>query len=500
MISEVGAGPCTVYYCTVRWGAGPCSASSTPGRSSVPPGTRSGTCCSPAIDGNTNANIWSEISQAGELWSTLGELGVEGAISLTRGALLEEPVCIARGAVHENSLVKGALQDELLSMPARGALLEEPPSGLKEKAVMHIVLGVQQQEEEEDEEIADVDRDGFEGHEITFAPPEEFFQKDLDDSEPSVRLVKKTREAEAYLECGECGGRFVSEINLRTHIADTHSAARCRDCGLVVRGSNSLVEHITSAHSRSDGTAVRPVPEYNSPVCNICHETFVTNQALRFHLYKHSGLKPFKCKICAVSFRTPSTLKSHVEVQHTESKHRCQVCGLKSSTSGKLKIHMRTHTNEKPYQCTFCPTSFKQLSVLRVHEFTHTKKSIHKCDRCGNFFPTKNRLISHMSKPVCVNRSRGPAAKSHQSRRARRSEPCVLEDRGLDRVTYLIHSEAASGLELEQEGAEYEPTMADLETGEIPVLVDNLPVIIETDMEGREEEEMAKHQEIMFSL
>ena len=75
-----------------------------------------------------------------------------------------------------------------------------------------------------------------------------------------------------------------------------------------------------------------------------------------------------------------------------------------------------------------------------------------------------------------------------------------LEARGLDRVTYLIHSEVAGGLELEQEGAEYEPTMADLETGEIPVLVDNLPVIIETDMEGREEEEMAKHQEIMFSL
>jgi hypothetical protein len=81
-------------------------------------------------------------------------------------------------------------------------------------------------------------------------------------------------------------------------------------------------------------------------------------------------------------------------------------------------------------------------------------------------------------------------------------------------VTYLIHSEAVAGLQEGEAGqAGYGPPLAGyqadalgaLGTDEIPVLVDNLPVIIQTDMEqGRElgggAEEMAKHQEIMFGL
>ena len=132
-------------------------------------------------------------------------------------------------------------------------------------------------------------------------------------------------------------------------------------------GSTNLVNHMSDRHPAPDADAGKP--EFSAPTCTICRETFVTNQALKYHLYKHSGLKPFQCTVCQASFRTPSTLKSHVEVQHTESKHRCNICGLKSSTSGKLKIHMRTHTNEKPYQCTFCSANF--LEKLCSSKSTH---------------------------------------------------------------------------------------------------------------------------------
>lgn len=86
----------------------------------------------------------------------------------------------------------------------------------------------------------------------------------------------------------------------------------------------------------------------------------------------------------------------------------------------------------------------------------------------------------------------------------------------MDQVTYLIHTEpVADNLPLQQladqeegAGSSYEPQLASyqepgldtLETGEIPVLVDNLPVIIQADMEDQSREEMVKHQEIMFSL
>ena len=42
-----------------------------------------------------------------------------------------------------------------------------------------------------------------------------------------------------------------------------------------------------------------------------------------------------------------------------------------------------------------------------------------------------------------------------------------------------------------------EPALDTLETGEITVLVDNLPVIIQADMD-QSREEMVKHQEIMY--
>ena len=333
----------------------------------------------------------------------------------------------------------------------------------------------------------------------------------------------KENVSDTVFDCPECGEKFSSEINCRTHIADFHTVIICKECGFQAKGNNNLVNHTILNHP------VYPNLDFNpstSPTCEICKASFVTNQALKFHQYKHTGLKPYKCQVCNTFFRTPSTLKSHVEVQHTESKYKCSVCGLKSATSGKLKIHMRVHTNEKPYQCSYCPASFKQLSVLRVHEFTHTKKSNYKCDKCGRYFPTKNRLINHKMKPICVSRTRS----STGSKKIRKSKECSKFlneidsefDNTMDKVTYLIRNESHDNDSVlrvqnlandplviyEQSLAYQNDTLDNLETVEMPVLVDNLPVIIETDISTRhldnetedKHEDLSKHEEIIFTL
>ena len=331
---------------------------------------------------------------------------------------------------------------------------------------------------------------------------------------------------EISIDCPECNDRFGTEINLRTHLADFHMILRCKECGLQVKGNNNLVRHTVTHHPLYPDLGLGK-SNSSSPTCDICKESFVTNQALKFHQYKHTGLKPYKCKVCGSFFRTPSTLKSHVEVQHTDSKNKCNICGLKSSTSGKLKIHMRTHTNEKPYQCSFCPGTFKQLSVLKVHEFTHTKKSNYKCEKCGNFFPTKNRLINHKSKPICITRTRCPLGSKKLKKSHEVSKLNVLGDidtefdNTIDKVTYLIQNDThengnvltvqqlSDPLVVYEQSLNYENDSLDnLETGEMPVLVDNLPVIIETDIGARhlendsedKHDDLDKHEEIMFSL
>ena len=181
----------------------------------------------------------------------------------------------------------------------------------------------------------------------------------------------------------------------------------CSECGGGVRvagGTSGFVQHVLAAHPRS-GEAAGPND------CPLCGKALVNQQALRYHLYRHAGLSPYRCTACSAAFRTPSTLKSHVQVQHSaasgaansSSRHVCTVCGLCASTSGKLKIHQLTHTLERPYQCAVCAACFRQRSVLKVHEFTHSQQSKHACSRCGRCFATKSRLGKWTSHDIEVH-------------------------------------------------------------------------------------------------
>ena len=339
--------------------------------------------------------------------------------------------------------------------------------------------------------------------------------------EPTVLQDYQADNSPETFQCEHCSSKFATDTNLSTHVTDYHLEIKCKECDQVLKGNYNLVKHTVSKHPLYPDLGSG---ESTLPTCDICKETFVTNQALKFHQYKHSGVKPYKCKICDSSFRTPSTLKSHL-IQHQDCKHKCNVCGMKCSTSGKLKIHLRTHTNEKPYQCSFCPNSFKQLSVLKVHEFTHTKKSNHKCDRCGTFFPTKSRLVSHRSKPICVTRNRPQNILRKVNKDSDTARLHILDDldsvydTNMDKVTYFVQNDPMTGDDVKglatdpmvvyEQSLNYQTDSLDnLETGEIPVLVDNLPVIIHSDIgtghlhhdAEDKSDDLEKQEEIMFNL
>ena len=140
------------------------------------------------------------------------------------------------------------------------------------------------------------------------------------------------------------------------------------------------------------------------------------------------------------------------------------------------------------------------------------------------FFPTKNRLVSHRSKPVCVTRNR-PAHSMRKMRKA--TDPPQLHildeldnvyDSAMDKVTYFVQNESVPSEDVKDLGGDYEQSLNypgdslvdNLESSDIPVLVDNLPVIIHTDIENRhldpdddvveKHDDLDKHEEMMFSL
>jgi KRAB domain-containing zinc finger protein len=180
------------------------------------------------------------------------------------------------------------------------------------------------------------------------------------------------------------------------------SEITCAECGTSVSGTRGLVRHVESMHPRSrsarDGSG--------KLLCPLCYAALGNEQALRYHLYKHAQLRPYRCTACRAAFRTPSTLAAHMHVRHSAApsgasrQHVCSVCGIRASTSGKLKIHQEIHAAEKLYQCAVCAERFRQQSVLRVHEFIHTKQSAHRCGQCGRCFATKGLLGKYFSQ-IC---------------------------------------------------------------------------------------------------
>lgn len=260
-------------------------------------------------------------------------------------------------------------------------------------------------------------------------------------SSNTAYCAPKVGAVQSGFSCSQCGQQCCSQGSLASHVADLHQVITCGKCDARVSGTRGLVQHTLAAH---------PPPSQVVPAgsrerlqsccwCPLCHQTLGNRQALRYHLYKHAGLRPFCCTFCNTCFRTPSTLAAHVQVQHGDAlvaepgsttaaaegdssmgssrgRYVCKECGIRASTSGKLRIHLRTHTQERPFQCAVCAARFRQRSVLKVHEFMHTKESVHRCGGCNSCFATKSLLVRHTNRRSSCISSPRPAGEKLGSR------------------------------------------------------------------------------------
>ena len=108
-----------------------------------------------------------------------------------------------------------------------------------------------------------------------------------------------------------------------------------------ITATKSRITAIPTTTTKKHFTGVKG--KFQCPYCGRCH---VSGQELTYHVYTHTGEKPYKCEECGKCF-----IRKHHLVDHVNGVH--------------LKI--------RPFSCDICGHGFNRKTLLRIHvEKTHT--------------------------------------------------------------------------------------------------------------------------------
>ncbi|KAJ8980920.1 hypothetical protein NQ317_011561 [Molorchus minor] len=148
--------------------------------------------------------------------------------------------------------------------------------------------------------------------------------------------------------------------------------------------------------------------------CDVCHLTFINNEALAKHISEHHNQEAsavdkeadglgnkvpfiFTCDVCVMTFTTKIALKKHKEEHAQEAK-----IGIVQKPVQKNKVY-----------CKYCKISFPSILNLTKHMHTEhdetakpktfKEKSRHfGCNICKKVFITASALSTHMGKPAKI--------------------------------------------------------------------------------------------------
>eukprot|EP00058_Branchiostoma_floridae_P001063 XP_002586551.1 hypothetical protein BRAFLDRAFT_106333 [Branchiostoma floridae] len=224
---------------------------------------------------------------------------------------------------------------------------------------------------------------------------------------------------------------------------------KCKECDASFKYSSQRSMHMKQVHGP---------PGSSGALCEQCGYKAPTQHALKLHIYKHTGERPYKCTLCAFSARKPSIVKRHVTISHpgknsykcahcshfaktksllrkhedahkAQHVHKCPVqscpissndrneliahlarshkksqqyscpeCDHKTYLLRELKEHMKTFGHEKTYKCDKCEFSAKTYPRLRNHKRGHNANKKYKCDKCGFSSAFKAVVLNHTAK------------------------------------------------------------------------------------------------------
>jgi len=196
------------------------------------------------------------------------------------------------------------------------------------------------------------------------------------------------------IKCEICGEAFITRLECRDHISNTHQKDQkfpCTECPKTFSSASSLYKH-NKDHSKD-----------LVYICDRCPAKFTSKYRLSYHLRYYHGetkIKQYKCKICSIAFAKVLEYRAHMlEVHNQEYKKPeptipCHLCSKKFRSMGNLKDHQAAH-EEPQYQCKLCDKKFRWSHTLTEHMFAHEGIRPYSCSVCKETFLSNRMLKNH---------------------------------------------------------------------------------------------------------
>ncbi|XP_037024330.1 zinc finger protein 2 homolog isoform X1 [Bradysia coprophila] len=210
-------------------------------------------------------------------------------------------------------------------------------------------------------------------------------------------------------QCQFCAKLFYSDREVRGH-EKLHLNARSYVCNLCGKGFNQKTRLNVHLRSKAHNANYKTIKHKKYPRkkqvykktyrCEQCVPATVHPNADELANHRNLVHKVYECNVCKNSFLTENTLNSHKLLHSTKPRpHVCSECNATFNQSSHLSSHFkRKHTAEKSFECALCDNKafFENFELNSHMNLVHRKQERAKCNECGSDFASNKYLQKHI--------------------------------------------------------------------------------------------------------
>lgn len=222
--------------------------------------------------------------------------------------------------------------------------------------------------------------------------------EDAGEPPPLPRRTRRDRDRSKRHACGTCDKRFSSPGKLSQHVL-SHTGELPFSCNLCDKKFNSKFKLVRHSLIHSEARAF---------ACTVCSKTFNRKDHLTNHIRVHNPEKKlFTCDRpdCRKSYTSLLSYKKHAALHSAEEGNlQCEICDQTFASQQEIVYHLKIHTGsrtvkneiDKKFTCDYCERRFFTAKDVRRHLVVHTGRRDFLCPYCPQKFGRKDHLVRHV--------------------------------------------------------------------------------------------------------